>query len=153
MGIRYGREADAAPLAKYEAELFSAAAGEALLRRMLRDGRHVFLLEEEGGLLRGWVWYEFVLDEGYAGDVAVLPPFRKQGLGEALVRAMLSDAQSRGLSFLTLEVRAGNGEARRLYERCGFQTAGLRRNYYEKPAEDAVLMTYTFNKEEAKKSC
>ena len=63
----------------------------------------------------------------------------------ALVEAMCAAAREKGLVFLTLEVRESNLPARRLYERCGFETVGTRKNYYEKPTENAVLMTRSFD--------
>jgi len=146
--IRRVQERDIPAVAALEAEAFPEGAGEEQLRRMLSDGRHVLFLAEEEGTPAGHAWYEFVLDEGYVGNVAVTPSFRRRGLGRALTKAMLADAKESGLSFLTLEVRAGNAPARRLYESCGFQTAGARKNYYERPREDAVLMTVTFAGEE-----
>ena len=57
---------------------------------------------------------------------------------------MIADARDRGLAFLTLEVRQSNAPARALYESCGFAVVGTRRGYYEKPREDALLMTFYF---------
>ena len=85
-----------------------------------------------------------VLDEGYISNIAVSPALRRQGVGMALVQALQREGKTRGLSFLTLEVRVGNREARRLYERAGFREVGLRPGYYEKPREDALLMTYDY---------
>ena len=65
-----------------------------------------------------------------------------------LVRGMTASARERGLAFLTLEVRQSNLPARKTYEKCGFREAGRRRNYYEKPREDAVLMTAFFREED-----
>jgi ribosomal-protein-alanine N-acetyltransferase len=124
-----------------ERAFFPDAPAEDWLLRMLRDGRHVFLLWEEEGSLLGYAWYEFVLDEGSVGDVAVAPEARRRGIGRALTEAMLADAGERGLATLTLEVRQSNASARALYESCGFREVGRRKNYYEKPREDALLLT------------
>ncbi len=148
MTVRFARGEDIPAIAALEREAFPEGAEEALLRRMLSDGRHVLLLAEEDGALLGYAWYEFVLDEGYVGNVAVKEPFRHRGAGRALTEAILSDAEARGLAFLTLEVRESNAPARALYEKAGFRPAGVRRNYYERPREDAVIMTVTFPKEE-----
>ena len=86
-------------------------------------------------------WYK----TGYVGNLAVRPDRRRQGLGAALVAAMGAAAREKGLAFLTLEVRESNLPARRLYEKCGFAAVGTRKNYYEKPTENAVLMTRSFD--------
>ena len=98
----------------------------------------------EGGTLAGYAGFRSVLDEGYISNVAVSPALRRQGVATALIRAMLEEGTRRRLRFLTLEVRVGNAPARRLYERLGFREAGLRPGYYEKPREDALLMTYFY---------
>ena len=96
------------------------------------------------GEVVGYAGMRTVLDEGYISNIAVSPALRKRGLGMALVQALKREGKTRGLSFLTLEVRVGNKEARRLYERAGFREVGLRPGYYEKPREDALLMTYDY---------
>ncbi len=139
--LRPAREEDIPALAEMERAFFPDAPAEDWLLRMLRDGRHVFLLWEDDGRVLGYAWYEFVLDEGSVGDVAVAPEARRRGVGRALTEAMLADARARGLVTLTLEVRQSNAPARALYELCGFREVGRRRNYYEKPREDALLLT------------
>ena len=138
-GVRAAIAADLPFIAALEAETFSDAAAADTLERMMADGRHVFFVCEGG-----YAWYEYVLDEGYIGNIAVAPSFRRRGLGRALTEAMMADAMARGLAFLTLEVRQSNAPARALYESCGFTVVGTRRGYYEKPREDAVLMTRFF---------
>ena len=96
------------------------------------------------GEVAGYAGMRTVLDEGYISNIAVSPALRKRGVGMTLVQAMLREGERRRLGFLTLEVRVGNAEARRLYERAGFREVGLRPGYYEKPREDALLMTYVY---------
>ena len=69
------------------------------------------------------------------------------GLGSDLLNVFLRFAKAQYLSFLTLEVRDTNLAARALYHKFGFEDVGLRKNYYDKPAEDAILMTKFFQKE------
>ena len=110
--------------------------------RAQRTGEgHVFLVAETAGLVAGYISLMYVLDEGYIGNVAVAPEFRRQGLGRMLTEAMAARARALDLAFLTLEVRESNLPARQLYAECGFQPVGLRPNYYEKPRENAILMT------------
>ena len=81
-----------------------------------------------------------VADEGQITNVAVHPAYRRQGLAEALISFFKDYAKEQTLSVMTLEVRASNMPAQNLYEKMGFETVGLRKNYYE-GREDAVLMT------------
>ncbi len=140
MERRLARGEDIPALAALERACFPEGADEAMLERFLSDGRHRFLLAEEDGTLLGYAWYEFVLDEGYVGNVAVAAEHRRQGVGRALVADMLSDAASLGLAFLTLEVRESNLPAQSLYRALGFLAVGRRKRYYEDNGEDALIM-------------
>ena len=112
------------------------------LRSQLSDERHVFLAAvAESGAVLGYVGMMFVLDEGYISNVAVAPDFRRQGVADALIAALMRRAEERRLAFVTLEVRAGNEPAKALYAKHGFVPVGRRKNYYDLPKEDAILMT------------
>ena len=113
-----------------------------MLLGQLPDDSHEFLatVDEEGKLL-GYVGMMTVLDEGYISNVAVDPAYRRQGIADLLLRELLDRAVLRELSFVTLEVREHNEPAISLYRKHGFAPVGLRKNYYEAPAENAVLMT------------
>ena len=69
---------------------------------------------------------------------------RKAGVGTLLVKRLLSLARKKGLSFVTLEVRASNEKAISLYEKCGFKPEGRRKSFYTDPKEDAIIMTRRF---------
>lgn len=135
---------DAAALTLIEEACFSRPLNEKQIRSLIQGENTVFLGVREGEKLVGSVWVQTVLDEGYIGNVAVLPAFRRRGLADALLHALDELAQERGLRFLTLEVRAGNQPARCLYEKHGYLPAGFRPGYYSAPKEDAVLMTKEF---------
>ncbi len=107
----------------------------------LPDEHHVFLIAEQGDRLLGYVGMMHVLDEGYISNVAVAPDFRRQGIASALIRELLDQARVLSLTFVTLEVRASNASAIALYESFGFAPVGRRKNYYDAPREDAILMT------------
>ncbi len=114
------------------------------LESQLPDERHVFLVAERDGELLGYVGMMYVLDEGYISNVAVAPDSRQRGIGHRLIFALEAECLSRELSFATLEVRAGNEPAIALYSSHGFVPVGRRRGYYDKPVEDAILMTKYF---------
>ncbi len=115
------------------------------LKGQLKDAQHEFIaaLSPDGTVL-GYVGMMYVLDEGYISNVAVSPDYRRQGIADALIERLREICEALGLSFVTLEVRAGNAPAIALYEKHGFQRVGLRRNYYERPKEDALIMTKYF---------
>lgn len=117
------------------------------LRRQLPDDNHVFLAATDGGRVLGYVGMMFVLDEGYISNVAVAPAFRRRGIADALITELLRRADALSLSFVTLEVREHNIPAISLYENCGFVRVGLRKNYYQKPCENAILMTRYLEKQ------
>ena len=112
------------------------------LRSQLSDERHVFLTAvDNSGAVLGYVGMMFVLDEGYISNVAVAPAFRRQGVANTLISALMTRAEELSLAFVTLEVRAGNEPAKALYAKHGFVPVGRRKNYYDLPKEDAILMT------------
>lgn len=78
--------------------------------------------------------------EGQITNIAVHPKARRQGFGRAVLNALIRDAKERDLEQIALEVRASNEAAIGLYEKTGFFVAGRRKNFYKKPAEDALVM-------------
>ena len=140
--ISEAREELLPQLQQIEQRSFSVPWTEAMLRLQLDPNSHVFLTAETGaGLVAGYVGMMYVLDEGYISNVAVAPEHRRQGVADALLDALETRARHLRLSFLTLEVRASNAAAIALYQKHGFSVVGRRPNYYEKPREDALLMT------------
>ena len=102
---------------------------------------HVFIAALEGETVVGYAGLTHVLDEGSVTNVAVAPEWRRQGVADALLLELERRARTLALAFLTLEVRSGNAPAIALYEKHGYKVVGRRKNYYEKPVEDALLMT------------
>lgn len=95
----------------------------------------------------GYAGVQVVLDEGYITNVAVRPECRRQGIAARLLQVFLDFARANRLAFLTLEVRASNYDAIALYGSRGFRSVGRRKNYYEHPKEDAIIMTLEFDHE------
>ena len=132
---------------RIEQQSFSVPWTEAMLRMQLAPDSHVFLTAGTAEGVVGYIGMMYVLDEGYISNVAVRPDHRRQGVADALLGALEERARTLRLIFLTLEVRAGNEGAIALYEKLGYRVAGRRKNYYEKPTEDALLMTLTLSGE------
>lgn len=97
-----------------------------------------------GEEVMGYIGVHEICGEGSITNVAVLPNFRCNGIGKALVSAAINGAKERNCEFITLEVRKSNFPAIFLYSSLGFEQVGLRKNFYSSPTEDAVLMTKTF---------
>jgi ribosomal-protein-alanine acetyltransferase len=75
-------------------------------------------------------------------NMAVLPAFRRRGVGAALLSALLGQARARHAERILLEVRVSNRSAIRLYEQGGFQRLARRPGYYRNPAEDALIFVH-----------
>ena len=131
--------------AELEKLCFSLPWPEEALRRAAADPAQLWLAAVSEGRLLGYAGMQTVLDEGYIDNVAVDPAFRRRGVASALLRGLIRAAGARELAFLTLEVRESNAGAIALYEGFGFRTVGRRPGYYEKPREDALIMTLFFN--------
>ena len=87
----------------------------------------------------GGLW--LMVDEAHVTTFAVLPAWRRQGVGARLMLALLDLAVGLGAAVVTLEVAISNLDARRLYERFGFRPVGVRPRYYSHNGEDALIMT------------
>lgn len=131
--------------AALERVCFSDPWSRNMLAEELDNALAAFLAALDGtGAVVGYAGLQVVLDEGYILNIAVRPDCRRQQIASQLLEVFINFAQGNRLSFLTLEVRASNAPAIALYERWGFAEAGRRRNYYEYPREDAVIMTREF---------
>lgn len=135
-------DADSAKeLAEIEERCFSCPWSYESFLECLKNQRFVFLGAYEDGELVGYGGLLSVLDEGDIVNIATHPSHRRKGIARLLLLALKDAATERGVTRLHLEVREGNIPARRLYESFGFNYDGIRKNYYTKPNENAVLMT------------
>ena len=133
-------------IAALERECFSTPWSEAMLTEALFDSQASFIVaeSEEGGVL-GYAAPRVVIDGVYFHTNAGAPTARHPGVGDELLDVFCRFGEA-NLAFLTLEVRASNAPAIALYRQHGFEEAGRRKNYYTKPAEDAVIMTRYFKR-------
>lgn len=140
MRIRLMERADSPAAAGIEAASFSVPWSEAMILEAL-DGvlDTSWVLEDEGEIV-GYCCMRSIAGEGEIMRIAVLPERRGQGYGKKLMEAMVSFASRTGLEAITLEVRAGNSPAINLYESYGFEKEAIRKDYYQNPKEDALLM-------------
>ena len=132
-------------VAELERICFSVPWSRNMLAEELDNLLSAFLVAlDEGGRVVGYAGVQIILDEGYITNVAVRPECRRQGIAAKLLQVFLDFAKANQLAFLTLEVRASNYDAIALYGSRGFRSVGRRKNYYEHPKEDAIIMTLEF---------
>ena len=98
---------------------------------------YIGFCEDEAIIGYGGMW--IVVDEAHITNFAILPQYRRQGLGRQLLRSMVSAARRARAQDITLEVRPSNKAAIALYESEGFAQNGLRKRYYQDNGEDALI--------------
>ena len=136
-------------IAALEKECFSTPWTEAMLEEELFNPQASFIVaEDDEGNILGYAGLHVVLDEGYSDNIAVQPDARRHGVASALLDVYCRFGAV-NLAFLTLEVRPSNTAAIALYESFGFRQAGRRKNYYDLPKEDALILTKTYGEAEA----
>ena len=132
-------------VAELERICFTTPWSRNMLAEELDNALSAFLVAlDDAGRVVGYAGLQVVLDEGYITNVAVRPECRRKGIAGKLLQVFLDFAQGNQLAFLTLEVRASNYDAIALYGSRGFRSVGRRKNYYEHPKEDAIIMTKEF---------
>jgi ribosomal-protein-alanine N-acetyltransferase len=100
---------------------------------------HYIVMEDHTGIIGyGGMWT--IIDEAHVTNIAVRHDRRGLGLGEKLLQHQIAAAIECGMKRMTLEVRVSNERAQRLYERLGFEPAGIRPGYYSDNNEDALIM-------------
>ena len=137
-------------LARLERICFSRPWSRTMLAEELDNQCAAFLVAEEpvAGKVAGYAGLLVMADEGYITNVAVFPEYRRRGVAEQLIAVFDRFARGNRLAFLTLEVRPSNTAAIALYRSFGFEEAGRRRNYYDLPKEDALILTKNYSYEE-----
>lgn len=140
MIIRKMTEKDIPQVCAIEKETFSEPWTEEDFRNSYQELNNGYLVAEVDESLAGYCGYWGIAGEGYIYNVAVKKEFRRNKIGYHMMKALLEDAFHRGITSLTLEVRYSNEAAIKLYESLGFERVGIRKDFYSKPKEDAVIM-------------
>ena len=138
--IRPMNESHVSAVAELEKMCFSAPWSRRSIASELENQLSLWLVEEREGVVAGYVGSQSVPPEADVMNVAVSPAYRRQGIGRALMEALITELSARGMESLTLEVRASNEAAIALYEALGFLQVGRRPNYYQDPKEDALIL-------------
>lgn len=140
MEIRFMQAEDISAIAELEKVCFSDPWSENSIASELDNELSCWLVAIEEGKLAGYVGSQTVLDGSDMMNIAVAPEYRRKGIAEALVVALVAELKKRKSICLLLEVRASNIPAITLYEKLSFVQVGLRKNYYRNPKEDALIL-------------
>lgn len=127
-------------VAKLEQQVFSRPWSRQGFLDTLAMDNVIFLTAMDGEQLAGYCGVYLSIDEGEITNVAVAPEYRRRGIARQLVQELIRQAQEVGVSRFLLEVRVSNAGAIALYRELGFTDGGIRRNFYEFPREDALVM-------------
>lgn len=126
--------------AAIESACFAKSWSKAVLEESFHRAWNLFLGVEEGKGLIAYGTACVIAGEGEILRIAVKEGFRHRGIGRELLAAMEEAARNRGARMLTLEVRKSNLAAQKLYLGAGFLEEGCRKDYYQEPREDAIIM-------------
>lgn len=147
--IRQAKLYDVPAMSRIERDSFGSPwSAEEITKDVTAGGNVYVAVAECGDEKAGYGEVRMVAGEAQIYNIAVAPEFRREGIGEALLRHMIEKAEDDGCTLVTLEVRGGNEAAMELYHKLGFREVGRRKGYYSKGGEDAVLMDLDLRKVE-----
>ncbi len=134
---------DIQSIVRLEKLCFSAPWSENAVLESMKAGTH-FFVAKINGVAVGYIGISAIAGEGYITNVAVDPSFRRMGVASYLLNRVFSLADQNALEFVSLEVRKSNTGAIALYDKHLFVNEGVRKNFYDNPREDAIIMTRRF---------
>ena len=140
MIIRKMNLGDVSAIAELEKLCFSDPWSENSIASEIENPLSYWLVAEVDGVVVGYVGSQSVLDAADMMNLAVSPDYRRKGIGQALVNALVDYLQENNVIALLLEVRVSNAPAIALYESLGFEQVGRRPQYYHNPREDAFIL-------------
>lgn len=138
--IRLLKDEDLDRISQIEAASFSMPWKKEDFKELIDSNDSVYMVILANDNPIGTAGYSYNGFEGYINNVVIDRNYRGQGLSEKLIKALLDYGQKEGIKDYTLEVRVSNEPAVKLYKKLGFESAGIRKNFYEKPVEDAYVM-------------
>ena len=131
---------DISQVAEIERQIFSIPWSEKAFRNSMESDDTIYIVAKENNNVEGYAGMYLSFEEGNITNVAVNPLSRRKGIGEKIVRDILNRAYEKGVRDVFLEVRETNSVAIALYEKIGFKEEGIRKNFYDKPRENALIM-------------
>lgn len=127
-----------------EQQTFSLPMSFDVLKHLSEDETVIFIAAVSSESVLGYASLKCVDYEGFFNNIAVNSSFRGKGIGDILVKELLSISKDKGITEVSLEVRETNDVAINLYKKNGFELAGIIKNYYTKPKENAIIMRKIF---------
>ena len=140
VSIRRMEEEDLPGICAIENATFSLPWSRESFLSSMRNDDQICLTACCAGTVAGYGVMLCSFDEGEIALFAVREDLRRSGVGSQLLRALMEKGREKGTERFTLEVRKSNESAIRLYEKFGFKSVGVRKDFYEKPREDALIM-------------
>lgn len=134
------QDKDVKEVSLLEKECFSMPWTEASIKKEMENKDSLFCICEIDEKVVGYAGMYYVYPEGDITNVAVTKDYRGQGIAKKMLDFMFEEARKDGVTEYTLEVRVGNKNAIYLYEKLGFLSVGIRKNFYDNPKEDALIM-------------
>lgn len=144
MVLRKMKPEDAREVSLIEKTVFSLPWSEKSFHDAVIREDTVYVVAEEDGKITGYAGAWGVLGEADVTNVCVAPEFRRKGIANELLQFLIRQGRETGIDAFFLEVRESNTAAITLYEKNGFQKIGLRKNFYERPVENGIVMSLTF---------
>lgn len=144
MEIRLMTKEDVPFVAKLENETFAEPWSEKSLLDFLEHNYAYFFVADVNGEIAGYIGSYKAGTSMDITNVAVFENHRRKGIAASLVKAVINNAKEKKCEMVNLEVRESNEKAIRLYEKEGFKTIGIRKNFYSKPTENAIIYQYEF---------
>jgi ribosomal-protein-alanine N-acetyltransferase len=139
--IRPMKRDDVESVLSIESRVFTTPwQADTFLNLIRRPGSELWVMEHPVAGILAYAVLWCVLDQAELANIAVRSEYRGQGYASRLLERVLQVARNREVGTIYLEVRASNTQASELYERFGFLQVGVRKNYYGKPREDALVM-------------
>lgn len=139
--IRPMKKEDTSQVAEIEKDIFSIPWSEKSFADACATPENIYLVVVMDEQIAGYCGLWTVLGEGNITNMAVAEKFRQCGVGRRLMEAMEAAGREKNVDIFFLEVRESNVAARHLYESMGYKDIGLRKNFYERPVENAVVMS------------
>ncbi len=134
-------EQDVAQIAELEKKVFSDAWTSTGIYETFCQNQAFVAVAECNEEIVGYCIIYYVMDEGEIARIAVDEKVRRQGVGRGLLDLVCECCKMQNVHRLLLDVRESNEGARRFYEQYGFTVDGVRKNFYDQPKENAVLMS------------
>lgn len=133
-------EADLPQVAEIEKNIFSIPWSEKAFQDSMESENTIYIVAKEQDKVLGYAGMYCSFEEGNITNVAVDTSARRHSVGQDLIIDILNKGKEKGVTDFFLEVRETNYAAISLYEKIGFKESGIRKNFYEKPTENAVIM-------------